>query len=195
MQKNLKASDWAVVYQHVRPRLRQGGAKKLGKPTVILINGTKKPWDKCWKEMRRNRALNREFDQGLLNKWPPKASQDSFLSNSIPMESGRLPPLPRGIVVRTPSPEPEDSSRKRHLKSPQLLISQLFQTTLVSLQPLIGLDTHSNIEISDNLKYPESVYRLCLEGIPFTRLLEKMSGIYISFHFNIPFIANSVDRV
>ncbi|KAL1872705.1 hypothetical protein Daus18300_004251 [Diaporthe australafricana] len=58
LQKKLKARDWSLIYQHVRPRLQQEGAKKLSTPTVILINGTKKPWVKCWKEMRRNSVLN-----------------------------------------------------------------------------------------------------------------------------------------
>ncbi|KAI7781017.1 hypothetical protein LA080_015360 [Diaporthe eres] len=107
MQKKLKARDWSLVYQHVRPRLQSVGKKKLRVPTSILINDTKKPWDDVWKEIRRNCVLSHGPQQCPL------------------------PPLPHGIV--------------------------------------------SNTEPSNPLTYPDYVFKLCLQGIPFTRLLEKMS--------------------
>lgn len=62
--------------------------------------------------------------------------------------------------------------------SPHNLSLQLFQATLVSLQPLLlESDFQSKAELSDTLRYADSVYKLCLEGIPFTRMLEEMSGI------------------
>lgn len=56
---------------------------------------------------------------------------------------------------------------------------QLFQTTLVSFQLLLEVDSQSTVELSDVAVHPtpDSVYRLCLQGIPFTILLEKISGI------------------
>ena len=64
LQKNLKANDWSLVYEHVRPRLECDGRKKLRKPTVICVNGTKREWNQCWKEMRRNRNLHQNPYQG-----------------------------------------------------------------------------------------------------------------------------------
>lgn len=64
MKKKLKARDWSLVYQHVRPRLQHEGKKKLRKPTVILINDTKKPWNDCWKEFRRNKSLSQWPHEG-----------------------------------------------------------------------------------------------------------------------------------
>lgn len=90
---------------------------------------------------------------------------------------GPLPPLPHGIVIRTPSPElVENTLRKQRPKSPHFLMLQLFQTALVSLQPLFDLNPQSKTETSDGSRDPDSVYRLCLEGIPFTRLLERNLG-------------------
>lgn len=68
MQKKLKARDWSLVYQHVRPRLQDEGKKKLRKPTTVLINNTKKPWDDVWKEIRRNRAVSLGPRRGLCKK-------------------------------------------------------------------------------------------------------------------------------
>lgn len=69
MQKKLKARDWSLVYQHVRPRLQSVGKKKLRVPTAILINDTKKPWDDVWKEIRRNCVLSHGPQQGLCKIW------------------------------------------------------------------------------------------------------------------------------
>lgn len=65
MQKKLKAKDWSLIYQHVRPRLQHDGKNRLRKPTVLLVNGTKKPWDDCWREIRRNRASSQRPRPGL----------------------------------------------------------------------------------------------------------------------------------
>lgn len=62
--------------------------------------------------------------------------------------------------------------------SAQFRILQLIQTAVVSFQPLLDWDSQSNIETSDVLRYPGSVYMLCVEGIPFTRMFEKISGMY-----------------
>jgi hypothetical protein len=63
----------------------------------------------------------------------------------------------------------------QQLDPSQSLILQLLQATLVSFQPLFRVD--SQPEQSEALKYADSVYRLCLEDIPFTILLEKIPGI------------------
>lgn len=68
MQKKLKAKDWSLVYQHVRPRLQHEGKKKLRKPTAILINDTKKSWDDVWREIRRNDALFQRPHRGLCKR-------------------------------------------------------------------------------------------------------------------------------
>lgn len=54
---------------------------------------------------------------------------------------------------------------------------RLFQTTLLNLQPLFETDGQPKPEPSEVSKYSDYVHRLCLEGIPFTRLLENVSGI------------------
>lgn len=46
LRKKLKKSDWPAVYQHVRNR--------GDKPTGIYVNGTRIPWKKAWKEIRRS---------------------------------------------------------------------------------------------------------------------------------------------
>lgn len=61
--------------------------------------------------------------------------------------------------------------------SPEILVLQLFQAKLVSLQPLSKIDSNSKTVPSDSLEYADSVYNWCLEGIPFTKMLEEMSGI------------------
>lgn len=75
MKRRLKKKDWAVVYQHIRPRL-QGEGKKFRRPTAVLINGTEKPLDKCWKEFRRNGVMG----QGLRQGWCTKPLQGSVCS-------------------------------------------------------------------------------------------------------------------
>lgn len=110
-------------------------------------------------------------------------SIDLFHRRLIQANTGPLPPLPLGIVIRTPSPELFQTTLWQQKKqSPQSLLLQLFQTTLVSLQPLFELDLQSKAEPSYEFEYPtpDSVYRLCLQGIPFTILLEKISGIVYS---------------
>ncbi|KAK2603113.1 hypothetical protein N8I77_009593 [Diaporthe amygdali] len=156
MKRNLKSSEWPLVYKHVRPRLQHERKKELRKPTTILINGTEKPWDKVWREFRRNRAFN------------------------LGPSQGPLPPLPKGVVIRTPSPDlPETTIQHQQQTSSQSCMLQLFQTTLVSFQLLFGLHSQSEIETRDAFKLPDKVYRLSLEGIPLTRLLEKISPIDI----------------
>lgn len=175
MQKKLKAKEWSLVYEHVRPRLQHEGKKKLRKPTKFLINGTQKHWNDVWKEIRRNYARNQGPRRGLCK---------NCLQNLVPSppntrDPGPIPPLPHGIVIRTPSPELlETTVRERQSKSPHYLIYQLFQTTLVSLQPLFEWDSQSRsrTETSNEMKKADSVYRLCLEGIPFTVFLEKITG-------------------
>lgn len=74
MKRRLRKSDWALVYQHIRPRLQDEGKNKLRKPTAVLINGTKKPWDECWKEFRRNHVMS----QGSRRGWCRKSLQESI---------------------------------------------------------------------------------------------------------------------
>lgn len=174
MRKKLKAREWSLVYQHVRPRLQYEGGKTFRIPTAILINGTKKSWDACWKEFRRNQVLGQGPHQGLCNEGLQK-------SVSLPANmnyTGPLPPLPPGILVRTPSPELIESNLlSQQPKSSYTILLHLFQTTIVSLQPLFAVQSQSEIESNEALKYPDSVYRLCLEGVPFTRLFDRLSGI------------------
>lgn len=75
MKRRLKKRDWAVVYQHIRPRLQDDG-KKFRRPTAVLINGTEKPLDKCWKEFRRNAVMS----QGPRRGWCMKPSPNSVCS-------------------------------------------------------------------------------------------------------------------
>ncbi|KAG8162179.1 hypothetical protein KVR01_007944 [Diaporthe batatas] len=157
--KKLKAQDWSVIYQNICPRLKHHGKKEFQKPTVIHIHGTKRPWDKCWKEIRRNRALMQRHHEGPL------------------------PPLPSFVTIRTPSPELLGTIFQR--KSPKrlhLLIQQLFQTTLLSLQPIFEIDSSSLHEQNHTsvCPTPDSVYKLCLQGIPFTTLLERASSQMLS---------------
>ncbi|KAI3341102.1 hypothetical protein F4824DRAFT_450765 [Ustulina deusta] len=70
LRKKLKKADWPAVYQHVRDR--------GGKETGIYVNGTRIPWKKAWKEIRRSGYRS--------------------ASDSQPCQ------LPAGVVVRTPSP-------------------------------------------------------------------------------------------
>lgn len=67
MKRRLKKSDRALIYQDVRPRLQDEGKTKLRKPTAVLINGTKKPWDECCKEFRRNGVMS-QGHRGLCRK-------------------------------------------------------------------------------------------------------------------------------
>lgn len=73
MKKKLKARDWSLVYQHIRPRLQLEGGKKLRKPTAVLINDTKKPWNEVWKEIRRNGALSQRPHRGSYKKSPQRS--------------------------------------------------------------------------------------------------------------------------
>ncbi|KAI0863378.1 hypothetical protein F4860DRAFT_522071 [Xylaria cubensis] len=69
LRKKLKKGDWTAVYQHIRNR--------GGKETGIYLNGTRIPWEKAWKEIRRSGAR--------------------VTSDGRPLE------LPAGVVVRSPS--------------------------------------------------------------------------------------------
>lgn len=183
MQKKLKAKDWPLVYQYIRPRLEHEGKNKLRKPTAILINGTKKPWSHVWKEFRRTRALSSGPRRGLCKDSPKTLSHRRLKQAG----TGPLPPLPAGVVIRTPSPELLETTFWKHQSdSPHFLVLQLFQTTIVSLQPLFDLKLNTNTETSDGLKDPGSVYRLCLEGIPFTVLLGKISGTKLRLRKLVP---------
>lgn len=93
---------------------------------------------------------------------------------------GPLPPLPSFVTIRTPSPELLGTFVQRQApKDVHFLVQQLFQTTVVGLQPLSELDLSSLNETShkSTCPTPDSVYKLCLQGIPFTILLENMSGM------------------
>ncbi|KAI0423021.1 hypothetical protein F5X98DRAFT_369038 [Xylaria grammica] len=70
LRKKLKREDWPAVYQHVRDR--------EGKETGVYINGTRVPWKKAWKEIRRSGYRSATGNQ--------------------------LCQLPAGVAVRTPSP-------------------------------------------------------------------------------------------
>ncbi|KAG8161335.1 hypothetical protein KVR01_009599 [Diaporthe batatas] len=154
MQKKLKARDWASVYQHVRPRLQRDGKMKLLRPTVVLINGTEKPLVDCWKEFRRNKVLCQ------------RDAQD------------HLPPLPPGVLIRTPSPELlESTPRIQEKQSPEALLFTLFQTTVVSFQSLLDPHWPSTALPSDVLVLADSAYGSCLEGIAFTKVFEIIPNV------------------
>ncbi|KAI2627759.1 hypothetical protein GGR54DRAFT_590352 [Hypoxylon sp. NC1633] len=70
LRKKLKKSDWSAVYQSY--------LKRNGKDTAVYLNGSKIPWNKAWKEIRRSGA--RSTSEG---------------------EECRLP---SGVIMRTPSP-------------------------------------------------------------------------------------------
>lgn len=94
MRKKLKKGDWSAVYQHVRPRLQHEGRKKLRKPTAVLINGTKKPWDDVWKEIKRNNALSQRPRRGQCktrtssHKQVPLSANTSWSRLSAPTSYG-----------------------------------------------------------------------------------------------------------
>ncbi|KAI0161077.1 hypothetical protein GGR52DRAFT_576484 [Hypoxylon sp. FL1284] len=56
LRKKLKKADWAVIYQHCQDH--------LDKKPEIYLHGTRIPWEKAWKEMRRSGA--REAPRGLI---------------------------------------------------------------------------------------------------------------------------------
>ncbi|KAI1775132.1 ankyrin [Hypoxylon cercidicola] len=68
LRKKLKKADWTAIHQHYQSR--------EGKDTGIYLNGSRIPWEKAWKEIRRSGARS--------------AGSDTT--------------LPPGVVVRTPSP-------------------------------------------------------------------------------------------
>lgn len=70
LRKKLKKADWTAIHQHYQDR----GGKKTG----IYLNGSKIPWEKAWKEIRRSGARSVTRGQDIA--------------------------LPPGVVIRTPSP-------------------------------------------------------------------------------------------
>ncbi|KAI1736049.1 hypothetical protein F4680DRAFT_271001 [Xylaria scruposa] len=70
LRKKMKSKDWRPVYQHY---INSGS-----RHTAIYFNGTRVPWDKAWKEIRRSGA--RELNGGETTE------------------------LPADVVMRTPSP-------------------------------------------------------------------------------------------
>ncbi|KAI0387935.1 hypothetical protein F5Y04DRAFT_286844 [Hypomontagnella monticulosa] len=70
LRKKLKKQNWHAVYQHY---LSSGG-----KHTGVYLNGTKIPWEKAWKEIRRSGARLRSECRDTT--------------------------LPVGVIMRTPSP-------------------------------------------------------------------------------------------
>ncbi|KAI2602244.1 hypothetical protein GGR54DRAFT_532103 [Hypoxylon sp. NC1633] len=70
LRKKLKKDDWSAVYHHYLSR--------DGRDTAVYLNGSKIPWKKAWKEIRRSGARSTGTGQDTM--------------------------LPLGIVVRTPSP-------------------------------------------------------------------------------------------
>lgn len=45
LRKKLKKADWTAIHQHYQDR--------QGKDTGIYLNGSRIPWEKAWKEIRR----------------------------------------------------------------------------------------------------------------------------------------------
>ncbi|ROW07168.1 hypothetical protein VPNG_07331 [Cytospora leucostoma] len=55
LRKKLKKKDWPIIYGHVLARREQG------KETAIYLNGTRLPWGKAWKEIRRSGATRTQY--------------------------------------------------------------------------------------------------------------------------------------
>lgn len=59
LRKKLSAHDWPAVWDHYREIKEKSGAR-----VAIYLNGTEIPFEKAWKEIKRNcndRTVRREF--------------------------------------------------------------------------------------------------------------------------------------
>ncbi|KAK2596293.1 hypothetical protein N8I77_013189 [Diaporthe amygdali] len=95
LRKRANAKDWPLIYQHILPRLKHPKKKALKKKTRICLNNSEILWDKAWKEIRRSRALEMDFQS---NKVPP-ASDMRFLSipEPAPAWNYNTDPIARNI--------------------------------------------------------------------------------------------------
>lgn len=103
LRKNLKRVEWHAVYQHLK--------RREGRETGIYINGTRKPWNSAWKEMRRSGA--RSGDQGNKTLFTILVDIYTARQNTIFIQFAcvmakpdldQFMPLPAYVSVRTPSP-------------------------------------------------------------------------------------------
>ncbi|KAI1752977.1 hypothetical protein F4782DRAFT_108458 [Xylaria castorea] len=115
LRKKMKRKDWHPIYRHYM----NSGQRH----TAIYFNGTRIPWDKAWKEIRRSGA--RECNDG-----------DKFR-------------LPADVVMRSPSPGLES---RRAIPSCRVPIPwHLSDISLVALSPTAMVHRLRLYEIPSNL--------------------------------------------
>ncbi|KAI5868349.1 hypothetical protein GGS23DRAFT_592128 [Durotheca rogersii] len=105
LRKKLKSSDWAVVYHRYERR------RDAGRETGVYLNGTRIPWKKVWKEIRRTKART--------------------------SSGGQNHTLPAGVDVRTPSPEPHSMLSPSVMRQRPSLLAP----STGSIPPQISTDT------------------------------------------------------
>ncbi|KAI0185774.1 hypothetical protein EV127DRAFT_484801 [Xylaria flabelliformis] len=109
LRKKLKKGDWSVVYQHYQQRQAEG------KQSHMYLNNTLIPWEKAWKEIRRNR-VRFEFEvmplpRDVVLKTPPPPFPTSICNS--PQLTQLSPPIRRLQMVPSNAHEPAPIALER----------------------------------------------------------------------------------
>ncbi|KAI0436026.1 hypothetical protein F4803DRAFT_557416 [Xylaria telfairii] len=115
VRKKMRQQDWRPVYQHY--------VNSGERHTAVFFNGTRIPWDKAWKEIRRSGA--RECNDGHIYE------------------------LPTDVVMRSPSPSPVSRSTAPSDRVP--IPWHLRDVSLGALSPTAVLHRLKLFDIPSNL--------------------------------------------
>jgi ankyrin repeat protein len=156
--KKLTPKDWRAIDDLMKKRLQQ-----QGKSSVVLWNDLVVDRVKLSKEIRRNRAKSKDFAKGTQ-------FLESCLETRTDIENypGTVHKLPYGVVVRSPSPEPnmrviseqptvDDLVQLKSSENPA--VSFISETSwdrsppMIEILPFIQFRDHLQITISYFPKY------------------------------------------
>ncbi|XXG98306.1 hypothetical protein Hte_004629 [Hypoxylon texense] len=167
LRKKLKKADWTAIYQHYQNR--------GGKSTGIYLNGSRIPWEKAWKEIRRSGARSVGRDQ------------DATLPSGVIVRT----PSPAGPSTFTPPPVHENQLYSRHLPPssfpPQKLslwpLNQILAQNPQNMAQLpqshqypdiLASTLLDNINVEDTRKLVSVKYDFALSDIPWNTFKDKM---------------------
>ncbi|TGJ78275.1 hypothetical protein E0Z10_g10489, partial [Xylaria hypoxylon] len=173
LRKKLKKADWPAVYQHVRDR----GEKETG----IYINGTKIPWKKAWKEIRRSGYRSASSMIVTINDFVRPAVSTSSGCNCANTLTHNPPALIVSIStianVLTPCANADrGSTRARELHLTELDSSHRNIPNLSTTQYIGGthaLSTTTTLASDFDVSY----HRVFLESIPINTFRKTMHSI------------------
>ncbi|KAI0889164.1 uncharacterized protein GGS22DRAFT_153316 [Annulohypoxylon maeteangense] len=178
LRKKLKKADWVAVHHHYLSR--------DGKDTGIYLNGTRIPWKKAWKEIRRsgarsaNKCQHARLPTGIVVRTPSPVTEPLVLRPSPEYREESPAQSPIVLVSLSTDPFTPQSSRT-HVSEPQDIIRLLqgHQNLCVSIH---DSNWESRTSSSFQLALEENV--VALQNIPWVLFKNELLSITHGLEFD-----------